>query len=110
MNTQHFTTAAERAIDNFGHTAHQVIGLWRDGGDRLGEAAKARWDAAFAESAPKLAPETRRNAAHARKVIGGYYTRGVHLSAAGADVAVATVVQAAHAAVERAAAWQQPRA
>ncbi len=110
MNTQQFTQGAERAIDTFGSAAHQVIDAWRDGGDRLGEAAKARWDAAFKQSAPQLTPETRKNAAHAQKVFGGYYTRGVHLSAAGAEVAVDTLVQAARVAVERAATWQQQRA
>lgn len=110
MNTQHITQTAERAIDSFGSAAHQVIDAWREGGDRIGEAAKAQWDAAFKQSAPQLSAETRKNAAHARKVIGGYYTRGVHLSAAGAEVAVDTLVQAARVAVERAATWQQARA
>jgi hypothetical protein len=110
MNTERIVSVAHQCIDGFGSTAHVAIDAWRDGGERLGQAAKSRWDAALKQSAPKLSPETRRNAAHAQKVLGGYYSRGVRLSAGGAEVAVDTLVQAARVAVDRAAAWQQARA
>ena len=110
MNTSQFNTAATQWVDGFGNAAHTAIGAWREGGDRLGELARARWDAAFKEASPELSAETRRNATNARKVIGGYYTKGVALSASGAEVAVDTVVQAARDALERAANWQQTRA
>jgi len=110
MKTEQFSTVAEQLIDGFDTGAHQVIGAYREGGERLAQAAKARWDAALRQSGPKLSPETRKNALHARKVIGGYYSRGVQLSAVGAEVAVDTVVQAARVAVQRAAHWQQSRA
>jgi hypothetical protein len=110
IRTEQISTVAEQLIDGFDSGAHQVIGAYREGGERLAQAAKARWDAALKESGPNLSPETRKNALHARKVIGGYYSRGVQLSAGGAEVAVATVVQAARVAVQRASAWQQSRA
>lgn len=105
-----FSALANQAIDGFDTTAHLAIGAWREGGERLGEFAGARWDSAFKQSSPKLSAETRRNATHARKVFAGYYTKGVALGASGAEVAVQTMVQAARAGVERAEAWKQARA
>jgi hypothetical protein len=114
MNTNQlpaqFAAVAGKAIDGFDTTAHHLIAAWRGGSERLGDAARERWDAAFEESRAQLSAETRRNASHARKVFGGYYTRGVELTAAGAGVAVDTMVQAARVAVERAVSWQQSRA
>jgi len=109
MNTN-FSTVATQLIDGFDQTAHQVIGLYRDGGERIAAAAKQRWDAALKESSPQLSAETRKNATHAQKVIGGYYVKGIDLAASGAEVAVDTLVQAARTAVQRAATWQQTRA
>lgn len=105
-----FPDVAHQWIDGFDSTAHQVIGAWREGGERLGQVARQRWDAAFRQSSPELSAETRRNAAHARKVFAGYYNKGVALSSSGAEVAVDTIVQTARTAVERAATWQQSRA
>ena len=110
MNTNQLSSVAHQWIDGFDSTAHTAIGAWRDGGERLGQAARERWDTAFRQASPELSPETRRNATHARKVIGGYYAKGVQVSASGAEVAVDTLVQAARTAVERAATWQQSRA
>ena len=109
MNTN-FSTVATQLIDGFDQAAHQAIGLYRDGGERIATAAKQRWDAALKESSPQLSAETRKNAVHAQKVIGGYYTKGIDLAASGAEVAVDTLVQAARTAVQRAASWQQGRA
>jgi hypothetical protein len=109
MNTN-FSTVATQLIDGFDQTAHQFIGLYRDGGERIAAAAKQRWDAALKESSPQLSAETRKNATHAQKVIGGYYVKGIDLAASGAEVAVDTLVQAARTAVERASTWQQTRA
>ncbi|MBC5767385.1 hypothetical protein [Ramlibacter albus] len=110
MNTEHITQFAHQVVDGFDTTAHTVIGAWKDGGERLGAIAKQRWDAALKESAPQLDAETKKNAQHARAVFGGYYTRGIELSAGGATVAVDTVVQVARTAIDRAAAWKQARA
>ena len=103
------SAACEQVIDGFDQGAHKVIDAWRAGTGRLGAAAKDRWDSAFEASRAELSAETRRNAAHARKVIGGYYTRGTTLAASGAEVAVATVVEAARSAARRAADWQGAR-
>jgi hypothetical protein len=107
MTTTHISAAAHQWIDGFDTGAHQAIGLWRESADRLGAAARERWDTAFRQSSPELSAETRRNAAHARKVFAGYYNKGIALSTGGAEVAVDTLVQAARTAVERAAGWQQ---
>lgn len=109
MNNQDFTTTATHLIDAFGTAAHSAIGAWRAGGERLGEFSAQRWDRAFQQARPNLSAETRRNAANARKVFGRYYTRGLQLSTSGADVAVDTVVQAAAATLERAAALRESR-
>jgi hypothetical protein len=110
IDAKQLTQTAESLIAGFDATAHQLIGLYREGGDKLGQAARQRWDAAWKESSSQLSAETRRNAQHARKVFAGYYMRGVTLSAAGAEIAVATLVQAARTGVQRAEAWQAARA
>lgn len=109
MTSEQITTVANQLIDGFDSNAHQFIDAWRDGSERLGSAAKQRWNAALKESSPQLSAETRRNAVHAQKVFAGYYSKAVDLGTGGAEVAVDTLVQAARTALERAAAWQQAR-
>lgn len=110
MTPERFASTAGHLIDSFDSSAHHLIEAWRDGGERLGVTAKQRWNSALKESSPKLDAQTRRNAMHAQKVFGGYYTRGVEMSAAGAAIAVDTLVQAARVALARATASQQARA
>jgi hypothetical protein len=100
MQATPFRTTARQWISGFDSGAHRAIAGWRSGGERLGEAARQRWDRAFAESSPKLSPETQRNASHFREVVAGYYARGVELSATGAERAVSTLVEAAQSAVD----------
>lgn len=109
MNTHQFSAAATNAIEAFGTTAHSAIDAYREGGERLAQLAGQQWKRALREASPKLTPETRKNAAHAQKVFGGYYNRGLKLSAGGAATAVDTAVKAAATAVERAAAYAQAR-
>jgi hypothetical protein len=103
MNTK--TVNPKDLIAGFGNGAHHVIGLYREGGERLADAMEQRWKAALKQSAPKLTPETRKNAAHAQQVFSGYYAKGLAMSADGAQVVVDTLVGAAIAAVERVAAF-----
>lgn len=110
MTSERITAAATQLIDGFDTNAHEFIVLWRDSSERLGQAAKQRWDAALKQSSPELSAETRRNAVHAQKVFAGYYNKAVALGTSGAEVAVDTLVQVARGAIERAAAWQQARA
>jgi hypothetical protein len=110
MKNADFSTVASQVIDGIDTNAQKAIEAWREGGERLAEFAGAHWDTAFKQASPKLTAETRRNATHAKKVFAGYYTKGVALTASGAEVAVQTVVQAARTAVDRAASWQQTRA
>ena len=104
MDKQALGATARQWITGFDDNARRAIDAWRAGGHRLGDAARERWDAAFAQAEPKLSAETRRNAAHARDVFAGIYAKGVVLSTSGAEVTVGTLVDAARAAVERAAA------
>ena len=110
MTAERITAVATQLVDGFDSTAHQFIDAWRDSSERLGTAAKQRWDAALKESSPELSAETRRNATHAQKVFAGYYTKAVALGTSGAEVAVDTLVQVARTAIERTAAWQASRA
>lgn len=109
MDHQAFRSNASQWISGFDTQAQRAIAGWRSGGDRLGQAARTRWDRAFAESGPRLSEETRRNASHLRDVVARRYVQGVALSATGAERAVQTLVQAADAAVARAADWQARR-
>ena len=103
MDKQALGSTARQWIAGFDSNARRAIGAWREGGERFGGFARERWDGAFAQAKPKLSPETRRNASHARDVFAGLYTRGIDLSATGAEAAVATLVVAAKAAVDRVA-------
>ena len=98
MTTDNIRATAQQWITAFDHGAHRAITGWRCGADRLGAAARQRWDTAFAESSPQLSQDTRKNASHLRDVVSGWYGRGVDLSTAGAERAVSALVQAAHAA------------
>jgi hypothetical protein len=111
MDANTFSTTATNLLANFGNVAHQVIGAYREGGERLGDTLEQRWKAALKESSPQLTAETRRNAARAQQAFGTYYAKGLALSADGAEVVVDTLVGAAVAGLERAAAFaQQARA
>jgi len=104
--TKTFSANATDLIANFGNAAHHAIGLYREGGERLADTLEQRWKTALKETAPKLTPETRKNAARAQQAFSGYYARGLALSADGAEVVIDTLVGAAVAAIERAAAFQ----
>ena len=106
MKKTHYAPAAE-LVAGIGSTAHQLIGAYRSSGEWLADVAAARWNKALKEASPKLTAETRRNAAHAREVIGGYYSRGLALSASGAETVVDTLVGAAVAATQRASRFQR---
>ena len=107
MNTHTFKSNATGVIASFGTTAHHAIGIYREAGERFAGVVDHRWKAALKESSPQLSAETRKNAAHAKHVFGGYYAKGLALSANGAEIAVDTLVGAAITAVERAAALKQ---
>lgn len=109
MKSNHLPANATELLANFGNAAHHAIGVYREGGERLAGALEQRWKKALKESSPKLKPETRKNAARAQQVFSGYYAKGLALSADGAEVVVDTLVGAAVAAVERAAAFAQAR-
>jgi hypothetical protein len=105
MDTRNFTTTATTLIANFGQAAHQAIGIYREGGERLAQGVSQRWQTAFREASPQLTPETRKNAKHAKEVAGRYYARGLALSADGAEVVIDTFVGAAIAGIERVGAF-----
>jgi hypothetical protein len=107
--TTRFAATATQVVEAFESTAHTAIDAFSAGGERLGDFAAARWDRAFKETSPRLTPETRRNAANARRVVGRYYRQGLSLSTTGATAVVSTLVQAAGTAIERAEALRQAR-
>lgn len=107
MNTHEISTAAVDLVGKFGNTAHQVIGLYRDGGERVADTLGQHWHSAFKKNSAKLTPETRKNAARAQKAFSAWYVRGLAASAGGAEVAVDTVVGATVAAIMRASEYAQ---
>ena len=106
MNKQNITQATTEALGRFGNAAHQAIGLYREGGERIATIVGERWDTAFAQSKAQLDAETRKNATHAKDVFGRYYSRALTLSADGAQIVVDTFVGATIAGVERVAAYK----
>jgi hypothetical protein len=109
MNTNAFSATATGLVAKFGNTAHDAIGAYRAGGERLAGTLEQRWKAALKETSPKLTPETRKNAARAQQAFSAYYVRGLNLSADGAAVVVDTLVGATVAAIERTATFAQSR-
>jgi hypothetical protein len=107
--TSTVAATASQFVQAFGATAHSAIAACRAGGERLGALTAERWDRAFAQAKPRLKPQTRRNAANARKVFGRYYRQGLALSTSGAGIAVDTLVQVADGAIARAAALHATR-
>lgn len=110
MTKENISQAAQQWIGRFDSGAHRAIVAWREGGERLGELARGRWDAAFEESSPKLSAETRRNAERAQQAFAGCYAKGVQLSAGGAEAAVDALVKTARVALERTRDWRAGRA
>lgn len=109
MNANQFTKTATGVIASAGSTAHQVIDAYQAGATRLNDFATDRWNAALKQSAPQLTAETRKNAAHLQQVCSGLYAKGIDLSVTGAKVVVDTLVGAALATTERAAAFATQR-
>lgn len=107
MDTQQISANATDLVAKFGNAAHQAIGLYRAGGERLAGTLDQRWKAAMKQSSAKLSAETRKNANHAHHVFNGYFTKGVALSASGAEVVVDTLVGATVTAIERTAAFAE---
>jgi hypothetical protein len=109
MDANAFSHTATSLLANLGDTAHQVIGAYREGGERLAATLEQRWKAALKEASPQLTAETRRNAARAQQAFSASYARGLAFTADRAAVVVDTLLGAAVTAVERAAAFQQER-
>jgi len=103
MNTNAFSATATDMVAKLGNTAHDIIGAYREGGERLAGTLEQRWKSALKQTSPKLTAETRRNAARAQQAFSTYYAKGLNLSADGAVVVVDTLVGATVAAIERAA-------
>jgi hypothetical protein len=110
MTNTKFSATASDAVANFGNAAHQAIGLYREGGERLAGTLEQRWKSALKETSPKLTPETRKNAARAQQALSRYYAKGLALSADGAEAVIDTLVGATLTAIERAASFQHSRA
>lgn len=102
MTAHEFSTTATRCVETFGTAAHGAVAACRTGGERLAGAAADRWDRAYRRASPQLSAETRRNAAHARKVAGRYWRAGLATSTDAADRAVDAIVGAAATAITRA--------
>lgn len=110
MNDQRITATAAQFVEAFAVNAHGAIHACIAGGERLGEFAAERWDRAFEQARPRLSAQTRRNAAHARKVFSRYYHAGLQRSGEGAGRAVDALARAAGRAIERAEALRAARA
>ena len=109
MDASALSSTATSLLANLGNSAHQFIGVYREGGERLAMSLERRWKTALRQASPQLTAETRRNAARAQQAFSAQYSRGLAFTADGAEMVIDTLVGAAVAAVERAAAFQQAR-
>src|SRR6187200_2599956 len=107
MTKKTFSTNAADLIANLGNAAHHAVGMYRKGGERLADTLEQRWNAALKEAAPKLTPETRKNAARAQQKFSSFYARSLAMTTDGAQVVVDTLVGATVSAIERAATYAQ---
>ena len=95
MSAKTLTTVATDLIETYGNTARNVIGAYRAGNERVVVYLEQRWNSAFKQAASQLSEESRGNAQAAQNLFGGYYTKGVTLTANGAEKLVAQIVKLA---------------
>lgn len=95
MNTHTLSGVTTDLIAAYAATAHNMIHVARAGSERVAGFLERRWDEALEQSSPQLTAEVRRNAANARKVVGGYFSRSVALTTSGADTVVDQIVRIA---------------
>ncbi|MES2414647.1 MAG: hypothetical protein V4614_12645 [Pseudomonadota bacterium] len=104
MSAKNLSTVAVDLIATSGKTASNVIKAYRAGGELVADLLNQRWNRAMRQSRPELSAETARNAAAARSVFTGYYTKGLDFTAEGAQQVVKQIVKVAEAGIERASA------
>ncbi|MBE7939003.1 MULTISPECIES: hypothetical protein [Ramlibacter] len=104
MTEQPLSQTATEAVASLGRTAHELIDLYREGGESIAQTLGAQWDSAFAAASPQLSAESRRNAQRTRALAGQLYAQGLALSSGGAQLLVDTLVGATIAGIHFAAA------
>ncbi|MES2360289.1 MAG: hypothetical protein V4646_00660 [Pseudomonadota bacterium] len=104
MSAKNLSTVASDLIASYGNTAKNVIDAYRAGGERVVDLLEQRWNRALKESRTQLTAETVKNASAAQLAFSTYYSKGLMLSADGAEQVVSQLVKVAEAGVERAAA------
>lgn len=104
MSAKNLSTVASELIASYGNTAKNVIDAYRAGGERLVSLLEQRWNRALKASRTQLTAETVKNASAAQLAFSAYYSKGLMLSADGAEQVVSQLVKVAEAGVERAAA------
>jgi predicted DsbA family dithiol-disulfide isomerase len=104
MSAKNLSTVASDLITSYGNTAKNVIDAYRAGGERVVSLLEQRWNHALKASRTQLAAETVKNASAAQLAFSVYYTKGLTLTANGAEQVVSQLVKVAEAGIERAAA------
>ena len=104
MSAANLSAVTTEVIAAYGNTAKNVITAYRAGGERVSGFVGGRWESALSATSARLSADVQANARHAQKVVGGYYTKGMDLSTAGATAVVDQCVKLAEQGVGQVAA------
>lgn len=104
MSAKNLSTVASDLIESYGKTAQHVIAAYRAGGERVVSLLEQRWKRALKQSRTELTADVAHNASAAQLAFSAYYSKGLTLTADGAQRVVSQLVKVAEAGVERVAA------
>lgn len=104
MNQRTLSAATTDLLETYGKTAHNMIEVYRVGGERVAGFVDQRWSMALDSVGTRLAADVRSNALSAQRKVSSLYTRGVRFSTGGADAVVHKAVAIATQGVRQAAA------
>lgn len=95
MSTDTFSNVTQKTIKSVRQTARHVIGAYRAGGERAIGTLDQTWESGIAKVGATLSPALRGDLVVSEKEISGYYVKGVHALASGAEAVVDTLIQLA---------------
>lgn len=104
MSSKNLSTVAAAVIDSYGHTALNMINIYRVGGERMIGFVDQRFEAMVNNGGAALGEPVRANLIDTQQRVSGYYSKGLHFGTGRAVSAVNTAVDLAHKGVDRIAA------
>lgn len=104
MAHQKLATVTNELIESYGNTAKNVINAYRVGNERAISYMDQSWLTAVNKAGTRLSTKARNNAVAAEKKLTAYYTKGVEVTSANADLVINKAVELAGKSVVQVAA------